>query len=68
MIMFQEQMFNANDVQINFIQASFSGQTVVLLHGTASEWQSFLPLIPVLARKSKVYALDLRGHGKSSWV
>ena len=66
--MFQEQIFNANGVQINFVQASASGQPIVLLHGTASEWQSFLPLIPILARNFKVYALDLRGHGKSSWV
>ena len=66
--MFQEKIFNANGVQINFVQASASGQPIVLLHGTASEWQSFLPLIPVLVRKFKVYALDLRGHGRSSWV
>jgi len=66
--MFQEQTFNANGVQINFVQASASGQPIVLLHGTASEWQSFLPLIPILAPKFKVFALDLRGHGKSGWV
>jgi pimeloyl-ACP methyl ester carboxylesterase len=66
--MFQEQTFDANGVQINFVEASASGQPIVLLHGTASEWQSFQPLIPVLARNFKVYALDLRGHGKSSWV
>lgn len=66
--MFQEQLFDANGVQINFSQASASGQPIVLLHGTASEWQSFLPVIPVLARDFQVYAIDLRGHGKSSWV
>jgi len=57
--MFQEQIFNANGVQINFVQASTSGQPIVLLHGIASEWQSFLPLIPILARNFKAYALDL---------
>lgn len=67
-IMFPEQSFNANGVRINFVQASTAGQSIVLIHGTASEWQSFLPLIPVLARNFRVYALDLRGHGKSSWV
>lgn len=68
MTMYQEQIFDANGVQINFVQASSLGQPIVLLHGTASEWQSFLPLIPILARNFRVYALDLRGHGKSSWV
>jgi pimeloyl-ACP methyl ester carboxylesterase len=66
--MFQEQKFNADGVEINFIQASATGQPLVLLHGTASEWQSFSPLIPVFAEKFKVFALDLRGHGGSSWV
>ena len=66
--MFQEQKFNADGVQINFVQASASGQPILLLHGTASEWQSFLPLIPVLSQNFKVFALDLRGHGGSSWV
>src|SRR4051812_38501836 len=66
--MFQEQVFNANGVQINFVQASDFGPPIVLLHGTASEWQSFLRLIPTLAADFKVFALDLRGHGKSSWV
>jgi pimeloyl-ACP methyl ester carboxylesterase len=66
--MFQEQKFNADGVEINFIQASATGQPLVLLHGTASNWQSFSPLIPVLAEKFKVFVLDLRGHGGSSWV
>ena len=66
--MFREQKFKANGVQINFVQASDSGQPIVLLHGVASEWRSFLPLIPVLAHDFQVYVLDLRGHGKSSWV
>ena len=52
--MFQEQKFNADGVEINFIQASATGQPLVLLHGTASEWQSFSPLIPVFAEKFKV--------------
>lgn len=66
--MIHEQAFNAEGVQINFVQASDFGKPIVLLHGTASEWQSFLPLIPVFSKNFKVFALDLRGHGKSSWV
>lgn len=68
MTIYQEQIFDANGVHVNFVQASDSGQPLLLLHGTASEWQSFLPLIPVFARNFKVYAVDLRGHGKSGWV
>ena len=68
MTIYQEQIFDADGVQINFVQASDAGKPMVLLHGAASEWQSFLPLIPVFACNLQVYAIDLRGHGKSSWV
>lgn len=68
MTAFPEKIFDANGVKINVAQASDAGQPVVLLHGTASEWQSFLPVISVLAHSFKVYALDLRGHGGSCWV
>lgn len=66
--MYQHQTFNANGIRINFVQASDHGRPLVLLHGTASEWQSFSPLIPMFTQDFKVFALDLRGHGMSDWV
>jgi pimeloyl-ACP methyl ester carboxylesterase len=66
--MFQELLFDAGGVLINIVQASVSGHPIILLHGAASEWQSFLPLFPVLTRDYQVWAVDLRGHGKSIWV
>ena len=66
--MFQEHLSDASGIQINFAETSSPGQPLVLLHDGAAEWQSFLPLIPVFACNFRVYAIDLRGHGKSSWV
>lgn len=66
--MFPEHLFDASGIQINFAESSSPGQPLVLLHGAAAEWQSFLPLIPNFAQEFQVYAIDLRGHGKSSWV
>ena len=40
-------------------------QPLLCLHGVTRGWQSFLPLIPTLALRWQVYALDHRGHGKS---
>jgi pimeloyl-ACP methyl ester carboxylesterase len=57
-----------NNIEINYIHTPSVGLPLVLLHGAGSEWQSFLPLIPALAREFQVYGIDLRGHGKSSWV
>ena len=56
------------EIAINYIHVPRSGPALVLLHGAGSEWQSFLPLLPTLARKFQVYAIDLRGHGKSTWA
>jgi pimeloyl-ACP methyl ester carboxylesterase len=63
--MLKEQQFESNGVRINFAQTIDTGHPLVLLHGIASEWQSFLPLIPDLTSAFQVFALDLRGHGKS---
>jgi pimeloyl-ACP methyl ester carboxylesterase len=41
---------------------------MVLLHGLARDWKSFSVLLPDLASRFHVYALDLRGHGASSRV
>lgn len=67
--MYDEQTITVNDkIAINYMCTPSTGRPIVLLHGAASEWQSFLPIIPVMAREFQVYAIDLRGHGKSSWT
>ena len=42
-----------------------SGPPLVLLHGWALHAGLFAPLIPELARRFRVYAVDLPGHGYS---
>ena len=44
------------------------GRPVLLLHGNGEDHGIFEKLIPRLARGFTVYALDSRGHGKSSRV
>jgi pimeloyl-ACP methyl ester carboxylesterase len=63
--MFKEQTFNAGAVAINYAEGPPSGPPLVLLHGGGDRWQHFLPIIPSLAMRWHVFALDLRGHGKS---
>lgn len=45
-----------------------AGPPLVLLHGLATRWQIFRPLIRQLSKQWHVYALDFRGHGKSGHV
>ncbi|MER5641632.1 alpha/beta fold hydrolase [Kitasatospora sp. NPDC002227] len=43
------------------------GEPLVLLHGLGEGAAGWVPLLPALARGRRVYAVDLRGHGASSW-
>ena len=47
------------------VQMMGSGPTVLLLHGTGSSTHSWRALAPLLARRMRVIAPDLPGHGAS---
>lgn len=46
-------------------QGESRGEPIILLHGYSDSWFSFSRVLTPLARESRVYALDLRGHGKT---
>jgi pimeloyl-ACP methyl ester carboxylesterase len=48
-----------------FYQASGSGRPLVLVHGVGGSSVSYQRNIPDLARRFRVYALDIPGHGRS---
>ena len=66
--MLVERTFNAGPVTINYAEGPPSGPPLVLLHGGGDRWQGFLPIIPTLTTRWHIYALDLRGHGRSGRV
>jgi len=45
------------------VQEMGEGPTIVLLHGTGAATHSWRHLMPLLARKNRVIAMDLPGHG-----
>ena len=63
-----ERTFTAGPVDINYVCSSDSGRPLVLLHGITNRWEAFLNMLPVLTQRWRVFALDLRGHGKSGHV
>jgi pimeloyl-ACP methyl ester carboxylesterase len=64
-----EKTFNAKAVKLNYVEyGASSGKALVMLHGGAWRWQEYLSLIPSLGRRWHIYALDLRGNGRSGWV
>jgi pimeloyl-ACP methyl ester carboxylesterase len=46
-------------------QGDPAAHPVILLHGFTDSWFSYSLVLPDLARRHRVYALDLRGHGDS---
>jgi pimeloyl-ACP methyl ester carboxylesterase len=46
-------------------QGEERGEPIILLHGYSDSWFSFSRVLTPLARETRVYALDLRGHGKT---
>jgi pimeloyl-ACP methyl ester carboxylesterase len=67
--MSQEKFFDAGKVKINYLDyGSSSLEPLVMLHGGAWRWQEYLSLIPTLSQRWHIYALDLRGNGRSGWV
>jgi len=65
---FQQKSFRNGNVNIQYAEGPPNGPPLVLLHGLARDWNSFSGLLPVLASRFQIFALDLRGHGKSSRV
>ena len=54
--------------QIIYYEKSGEGSPVILVHGNKETHKIFDVLIPKLAKKHTVYALDSRGHGLSASV
>jgi len=64
-----EKIFDTGKVKINYLDYGSSlAEPLVMLHGGAWSWQEFISLIPSLSQRWRIYALDLRGNGKSGWL
>ncbi|MBA3868566.1 MAG: alpha/beta hydrolase [Anaerolineae bacterium] len=63
--MLQEKSFNTGEVVLNYAEGPKSGSPMVLLHGGSVSWENLQPLLPTFIEHWHVFALDLRGHGKS---
>ena len=68
-LMAGEKIFDASAVKLNYLDhGSSSGEPLVMLHGGAWRWQEYLSLIASLGQRWHIYALDLRGNGRSGWT
>jgi pimeloyl-ACP methyl ester carboxylesterase len=64
-----EKAFETGTVTLNYLEyGPATLDPLVMLHGGAWRWQEYLSLIPHLGQRCHIYALDLRGNGRSGWV
>jgi pimeloyl-ACP methyl ester carboxylesterase len=63
-----ELCYNNQSVSLNYFEGPKNGSPILLIHGNMGRWQVFSHIIEELCRTRHVFAMDLRGHGKSSHV
>jgi pimeloyl-ACP methyl ester carboxylesterase len=54
-----------NGTALHYVTAGWQGTPVLLVHGFPETWWTFRQLIPRLAARHRVFAVDLRGFGDS---
>lgn len=55
-----------DSAELHYVSAGTEGSPVLLVHGFPETWWAFHRLIPLLAERHRVFAVDLRGFGDSS--
>jgi pimeloyl-ACP methyl ester carboxylesterase len=61
-----EKTFSTNEMTLNYAEGPDNGPPLVLIHGASGRWQNWLPFLGEPLSGWHVYAIDLRGHGKSA--
>jgi pimeloyl-ACP methyl ester carboxylesterase len=56
---------SVNGTELHYVTAGDSGSPVLLVHGFPESWWAFRSVIPLLAARHRVIAVDLRGFGDS---
>lgn len=55
-----------NGTELHYVRAGETGSPVLLVHGFPETWWAFHAVVPLLAGRHRVVAVDLRGFGDSS--
>src|SRR5215207_7214247 len=64
--MLVEEPLDDAPVALNVAAGPTAGPPLLLLHGVVRCWRDWLTLVPGLAGRWQVFALDFRGHGRSA--
>ncbi|KPU45204.1 fluoroacetate dehalogenase [Oxobacter pfennigii] len=65
---FEEQQFFTGQINMNYVSGPDNGVPLVLIPAQMGTWESYKKVMIPLSEKFKVYVVEIRGHGKSSWT
>ena len=51
--------------RLNYAEGPAGGAPLLLVHGQATDWKNYARVLPDLARRFHVFAVDVHGHGAS---
>jgi pimeloyl-ACP methyl ester carboxylesterase len=66
---YDEHIVDLGEVRLNYAALGEPGQPALLLvPGQSESWWGYEQAMPLLAENFRVYAVDLRGQGRSTWT
>ena len=63
-----ESRFELDGRYINYAKGPENGPPLLLIHGISGRWQDWISVSEAFAADWQIFAVDLRGHGKSTWT
>lgn len=65
---FEERCFFTGEIEMNYVVGPDHGPALILVPAQMGTWESYQRVLLPLSSSFQVYAVDIRGHGKSSWT
>jgi pimeloyl-ACP methyl ester carboxylesterase len=65
---FVERTHGLGEVTMNYAVGPSNGPPLLLIPAQMATWETYVPVLPTLARWFSIYVVDVRGHGLSSWT
>lgn len=63
---FSEKQAELDGSTINYAEGPNNGPALLLIHGQTVEWEDYASVLPELAKRYHVFAVDCFGHGEST--
>lgn len=65
---FSEKTYDTGTVKLNYVVGPKNGPSLLLIPAQMGMWESYKKVLIPLSKIFKVYSIDIRGHGKSTWT